>query len=197
VFASSSSVYGNASSYPTCESDPTRPQSPYGITKLAAELLCAAYASNYGLPVTALRYFTAYGPRQRPDMAIRRMIGAALDQTPFPLYGDGSFIRDFTYVDDIVDANVRAGVADVPAGTVLNVAGGSSTTVSDLIELVGEAVGAAVPVERLSEQPGDVVRTGGRIDLANELLGWQPKVDLATGVAAQVAWQRALAIDAP
>jgi nucleoside-diphosphate-sugar epimerase len=196
VFASSSSVYGNAASYPTREIDPTRPHSPYGVTKLAAELLCGAYASNYGLPVTSLRYFTVYGPRQRPDMAIRRMIDAALTGTPFPLYGDGSHVRDFTYVDDVVEANVLAAQADVPSGSVVNVAGGSSTTVAELLAVVGEAVGASVPVERLAEQPGDVHQTGGCTDLAQDLFGWSPAVGLRKGVEAQVAWQRSLACGA-
>ena len=193
VYASSSSVYGQAASYPTMETDPTRPHSPYGVTKLAAELLCNAYADNFGVPTVSLRYFTVYGPRQRPDMAIHRMINAALRQEPFPLYGDGSAVRDFTYVDDVVDANLRAAEADVDAGTVLNVAGGSSTTVHELLALVGRATGQTVPVEQLAAQSGDVARTGGSIERAAKLLDWRPLVDLEGGVERQVAWHRARA----
>jgi UDP-glucuronate 4-epimerase len=192
VFASSSSVYGNAASYPTREGDATTPHSPYGVTKLAAELLCRAYADNHGVPVTALRYFTVYGPRQRPDMAIYRMIDSALQGSPFPLYGDGSQIRDFTYVGDVVAANIKAATADLPPGTVLNVAGGGSTTVSELLTAVERATGSPVNLERRGAQAGDVGRTGGSIEKARNLIGWQPAVGLEEGIAAQVAWQRAL-----
>jgi UDP-glucuronate 4-epimerase len=190
VFASSSSVYGNAPTFPTRETDPTRPHSPYGVTKLAAELLCGAYAHNFGLPVVSLRYFTVYGPGQRPDMGIHRMIEAALHQTTFNVFGDGSQVRDFTYVGDVVDANVRAATADVEAGTVLNVAGGGSISVAALLELVGEVVGQPVPVVWGPAQAGDVQRTGGSIELAEELLGWRPHVDVRNGVMQQVAWHR-------
>lgn len=188
VYASSSSVYGQAPSWPTVEAAETRPHSPYGVTKLAGELLCGAYAANFGVPATSLRYFTVYGPRQRPDMATHRLIEASRRGTPFPLYGDGQQIRDFTYVGDVVEANVRAAATALPAGTVMNIAGGSSTRLVDLVDLVGEAVGRPVPVEWLPAQPGDVLRTGGSIDRATELLGWTPKVSLAEGVDKQVAW---------
>lgn len=190
VFASSSSVYGNAASYPTRESDPKAPHSPYGVTKLAAELLCAAYAANFGTPVVALRYFTVYGPAQRPDMAIHRLIESAMTGAPFPMYGDGSQIRDFTYVGDVVSANVAAATADIPPGTAINVAGGSSILLSDLVDLIAAEVGAAVPIEQYDAQPGDVQRTGGSVDLAHELLGWHPVTSIEAGIAAQVAWHR-------
>src|SRR3954452_20962667 len=122
VYASSSSVYGNAASYPTNEGDIPRPHSPYGVTKLAGEHLCNLYADNWGVATMSLRYFTVYGPRQRPDMAIHRLLRAALDGGPFPLYGDGSAEREFTFVDDIVAANLLAADADCPPGTVVNVA---------------------------------------------------------------------------
>lgn len=190
VYASSSSVYGNAPRYPTTESDLPQPHSPYGVTKLAAEQLCNLYAVNYGVPAVSLRYFTVYGPRQRPDMATHRLIESALRQEPFPLYGDGTAVRDFTFVDDVVDANLAAAVTDVPPGTVCNIAGGASCTLTSLIEVVGELVGAAVPVDRLPMKAGDVARTGGTVELATELLGWQPRTPLHDGVAAQVAWHR-------
>jgi nucleoside-diphosphate-sugar epimerase len=191
VYASSSSVYGNADSYPVTETDLPRPHSPYGVTKLAAEHLCGLYAANHGLSTVALRYFTVYGPRQRPDMAFHRLIEGALDQQPFPLYGDGSHIRDFTYVGDVVRANVLAGTADVEPGTVVNVCAGGSTVLRDVIDAVGEAVGSPVPIEQHPEQPGDVQRTGGSNDAARRLLGWEPQTTLAEGIAAQVAWHRA------
>jgi len=190
VYASSSSVYGNAEHYPVTEADLPHPHSPYGVTKLAAEHLCGLYAANHGLSTVALRYFTVYGPRQRPDMAFHRLIEGALDQQPFPLYGDGSHVRDFTFVGDVVRANVAAGRAEVAAGTVVNICAGGSTVLRDVIDAVGDAVGAPVPVERHPEQPGDVQRTGGSNDAARRLLGWEPQTSLTDGIAAQVEWHR-------
>ena len=190
VYASSSSVYGNAAAYPTAETAGTCPHSPYGVTKLAAEHLCMAYAANWGVPTVSLRYFTVYGPRQRPDMAMHRLIAAAIGREAFPLYGSGEQVRDFTFVADVVRATIRAGDADVPPGTVLNVAGGSSISMNDLVVLVGAICGAAVDVVRLPGQAGDVRRTGGTTTRARELLGWQPEIDLVSGVTEQLAWHR-------
>lgn len=188
VYASSSSVYGNAGAYPTTEAVRPQPFSPYGVTKLAAEHLCGLYAANWRTPAVSLRYFTVYGPRQRPDMATHRLIEAALSQSAFPLYGDGSAVRDFTYVDDVVEANLAAASADVPPGTVANVAGGDSCSMRELIDLVAELVGQRVPIDRRPPQPGDVDRTGGDIERAERLLGWAPSVTLREGVSAQVEW---------
>lgn len=190
VYASSSSVYGDRQSYPTRETDVPAPVSPYGVTKLAAEHLCRLYAVERGLPTVSLRYFTVYGPRQRPDMAMHRLIEAALDGTDFPMYGDGSQIRDFTYVGDVVRANVAAAGADVPAGAVFNVAGGGATTLSRVIELVEELVGRPVRIDHRGDQVGDVFRTGGSGDLAREQLGWVPEVRLEEGLRRQVDWHR-------
>jgi UDP-glucuronate 4-epimerase len=192
VYASSSSVYGNADHYPVTENMLPRPHSPYGVTKLAAEHLCGLYAANYDLSVVSLRYFTVFGPRQRPDMAIHRLIEAALDDRPFPLFGDGSHVRDFTFVGDIVDANIRAGRAEIAAGTVLNVCAGGSTRMSELIDAVGAAVGRPVRIDQLPEQPGDVFRTGGDSTIASSLLGWRPTTSLQEGIALQVAWHHSL-----
>lgn len=190
VYASSSSVYGNAPAYPTRETDLPRPFSPYGVTKLAGEHLCSLYAANYGLSTVSLRYFTVYGPRQRPDMGFSKFIDAALHQRAIPLYGDGSQVRDFTYVMDVVRATQAAGRADVPAGTVANVAGGGSCTVGEMLGMLGEIMGTPLLVEALPEQAGDVRATGGSIDEARRLLGWEPVVDLREGLTAQVRWTR-------
>ena len=123
---------------------------------MAAEQLCVAYAANFGISSVSLRYFTVYGPRQRPDMATNRLIAAARFGTPFPMFGDGSQIRDFTFVGDVVAANLAAVEADVAAGSVFNVAGGDSCTLAELIDLVGREVGSPVPLDRRPAQPGDV-----------------------------------------
>jgi nucleoside-diphosphate-sugar epimerase len=191
VYASSSSVYGNAARYPTSEDDLPQPHSPYGVTKLAAEHLCNLYAANWKLPTVSLRYFTVYGPRQRPDMAMHRLLAAALSGESFPLYGNGSAVRDFTYVDDVVNANLAAADRDCEPGTVVNVAGGSSITMTDLLAIAADVVGQAPVIDRQSNQPGDVAQTGGTINRAAALLGWKPSTDLRTGVTAQAAWHRA------
>ncbi len=190
VLASSSSIYGEAERYPTVETDLPRPRSPYGVTKLAAEHLCGLYAANWGIPTVSLRYFTVYGPAQRPDMSFHRLCEAALGGEPFPLLGDGSQVRSFTYVSDVVEANRRAGTTDVPPGTVMNIAGGSSVSLSEVIELVGELAGREVPLERRPAAAGDVSRTGGSTALAESLLGWEPKVQLREGLSEQLAWHR-------
>jgi UDP-glucuronate 4-epimerase len=190
VFASSSSIYGNAPSYPTLEQEVPRPHSPYGVTKLAAEHLVRLYGENWALPTVALRYFTVYGPGQRPDMATYRLIDAALRGRKFPLYGDGTSQRDFTYVDDVVAANIAAADRPVAPGSVMNVAGGGSIEMRSLISLVGELSGASVALDSLPAQAGDVLQTGGDITLARGLLDWTPVVNLRDGLASQVAWQR-------
>lgn len=192
VYASSSSVYGNAASYPVTEETLPAPHSPYGVTKLAAEHLCGLYAANWGLSVVSLRYFTVYGPRQRPDMAIHRLIEAALDDRSFPLYGDGSHVRDFTFVADVVEANLLAGTADVAPGTVVNVCAGGSTSMSELIDAVGAAVGRDVRIDQQVAQAGDVLRTGGDPSTSQRLLGWTPRHDLEDGIRQQTEWHRSL-----
>lgn len=191
IYASSSSVYGQAANYPTSEDTPPRPHSPYGVTKLAAEQLCALYAANWEIPTVMLRYFTVYGARQRPDMALHRLIDGALDDRPFPRYGDGSQVRDFTHVLDVVAANIAAAtVPDLPPASVINIAGGSSISLSDLIDLTGELVGRRITVEQQPAQAGDVLRTGATTDRAANLLGWTPEVALREGLTEQIEWQR-------
>lgn len=189
VLASSSSVYGNPDTAPTTEDAPTRPFSPYGVTKLAMEHLAAAYAANWGLPVVMLRYFTVYGPGQRPDMGMHRFIAAVASGEPVTVYGDGEQVRDFTYVSDVVAATSAAADADVAPAAVLNVAGGSTSTVNDVLRMVSEHVGRPVQRRQLPEQPGDVRLTSGAIDRARLALGWQPEVPLDDGIKRQVAHQ--------
>jgi UDP-glucuronate 4-epimerase len=191
VFASSSSVYGDAERYPTVEEDLPKPQSPYGVTKLAAEHLAGVYARNFGVPTVSLRYFTVYGPRQRPDMAMHRLFEAAIDGRPFPMFGDGTQIRDFTFVDDVVAANVAAATGDLDAGTVLNVCGGGSTTLREVIDIVGDVVGREVILDHRPAEPGDVFRTGGSGDRAAEAVGWRPAVGVTEGLRRQGAWHLA------
>jgi nucleoside-diphosphate-sugar epimerase len=190
VYASSSSVYGNAGSHPTTEDEIPRPLSPYGVTKLAAEQLCLAYGATFDIPVVALRYFTVYGPGQRPDMAVHRLCEAALGGPPFPMFGTGGRRRDLTYVDDVVAATLAAANPEIPGGLVCNVAGGAPVALADLVELVEWTLGRPVPIEHHPQQPGDVERTDGAIGRAAAALGWTPRTPLNEGIAAQAAWHR-------
>lgn len=188
VYASSSSVYGAGTDALRARGEP-RPTSPYGVSKLAAEALVGAYSSSFGLPAVSLRYFSVYGPRQRPDMAAHRFVEALLDGRPVTVFGDGSQVRDYSYVGDVVDATIRALTADLPPGAVLDVASGHPVDVSTLISRLRELLLAGSPsVEQLAERRGDVARTAGRIELARERLGWSPTTDLRSGLAQQVAW---------
>jgi UDP-glucuronate 4-epimerase len=188
VYASSSSVYGNRHTYPTRETDVPAPVSPYGVTKLAGEHLCRLFAVERGTSTSSLRYFTVYGPRQRPDMAMHRLIEAALTGSSFPMYGDGSQIRDFTYVTDVVRATVAAASAEITPGSVFNVAGGGATTLAEVVSLVEDLVGARIRIERRGDQLGDVVRTGASSELAHAVLGWAPEMPLNEGLKRQVDW---------
>jgi len=187
VNASSSSVYGNARRYPTSEGDLPRPVSPYGVTKLAAEHLISLFGAR-GLPAVSLRYFTVYGPRQRPDMALHQFLRGASCDEPIPVFGDGQQRRQFTFVADVVDATLRAATTPDAVGQVLNIAGGSEATVNELIATVARVLGRDVRTRHLPAQAGDVARTGGDGTLAGEVLGWRPKVGLIEGVAAQLEW---------
>jgi UDP-glucuronate 4-epimerase len=191
VYASSSSVYGNQDRYPTVETDLPRPYSPYGVTKLAAEHLCGLYAENWGVSTVALRYFTVFGPRQRPDMSIHRLCEAVLTGASFPRFGDGTQVREFTYVSDIVAANLSAAAAEVAPWSVINIAGGGEITLNELIALVGELAETQVVIEEQPAQAGDAKRNGGATERAHRLLGWSPQVSLREGIAAQLAWHRA------
>ena len=188
VAASSSSVYGDAPVYPTTEESITRPVSPYGVTKLASEHLCLAYARPgvSDLSVATLRYFTVYGPRQRPDMAFRRFLDAAYAGRPIVVYGDGEQTRDFTHVDDAVRANLLAMTAPVQA---------EATTLrwladhrNEVLELIGRSSGRRLRIERAEPQPGDARHTGADGTRAEALLGYTPQAGLEVGIAGEAAW---------
>jgi UDP-glucuronate 4-epimerase len=190
VWASSSSVYGDAAAYPCVESTtPTQPRSPYGVTKRACEDLAAVYRMQ-GLSVVGLRYFTVYGPRQRPDMAIRRLCEALVGGGSFPLFGDGNQTRDITYVSDVVEATVLAGRAVDPE-PIYNVGGGHEVTLNQVIAMLEELAGRRVEVERFPVQAGDVRRTGADSTAARQSLGWNPRVPLAEGLANELEWVQA------
>jgi UDP-glucuronate 4-epimerase len=191
VYASSSSVYGNAKSFPTTEATLPKPFSPYGVTKLAAEHLCSVYAENWGLPTVSLRYFTVYGPRQRPDMAFHRFISAALHGQEIEVYGSGEQRRDFTYVGDVVRANLLAAQRPLPPGSILNIAGGSHATVNMVLNHIADLVGDEVRIRHLGQKLGDVEETRADCSLSRLLLGWSPTVQLSDGLANQVRWQSA------
>ncbi|HEY6194380.1 MAG TPA: NAD-dependent epimerase/dehydratase family protein [Candidatus Eisenbacteria bacterium] len=191
IYASSSSIYGDAESFPTRESALPRPYSPYGVTKLAGEHLAMLYGRNFGLPVAALRYFTVYGPRQRPDMAFHRFCRAMLAGEPISVYGDGRQSRDFTFVDDAVEANLRAWKRAAPQG-VYNVGGGSQVEVLEAISLLEKSLGLKARVNFEPRPPGDPQRT--RADAARLAadLGYATTVGIADGLAAQAEWARSL-----
>ena len=188
VAASSSSVYGEAESYPTRETDLPRPKSPYGVTKLAAEHLATLYGRNFGVPTTSLRYFTVYGPRQRPDMAFTRFLRAAIENDTIKVFGTGEQVRDFTYIDDIVDANLLAATTEHEAGAVFNVAGGGQVSVNEVLEIIEDLVGHPLDVQRLDVAAGDVSRTCGATDHIESVLGWRATTSVADGLRTQHAW---------
>ena len=188
VYASSSSVYGEAESFPTRETDRPQPLSPYGVTKLAAEHLCSLYAANFGVPTVALRYFTVYGPGQRPDMAFTRFVRAAVLDEVISIYGDGTQVRDFTFIDDIVRANLMVAAGDVAPGSVFNVAGGSNVSVKETLRVLTSLAGHPLKIDYTDKVAGDVFRTGGSTDKIAEAVGWRAQVDIEEGLARHLAW---------
>jgi nucleoside-diphosphate-sugar epimerase len=189
VYASSSSVYGDAASLPLQEQTACRPVSPYGVTKLAAEHLANLYHSNMGVPVVSLRYFTVYGPRQRPDMAFHRFLRAARDGSAIHLYGDGRQTRDFTYVDDIVAATRAAADSGRPGG-VYNVGGGERVALSDVISRIEKVTGRRLEVIREGAQKGDMRDTFADTSAAGRDLGFRSTVSLDEGLAREWDWIR-------
>ena len=187
VFASSSSVYGDAEMFPTRETSLPRPVSPYGMTKLAAEHLAFVYMRNFNVPATSLRYFTVYGPRQRPDMAFFRFMEALVGDEEIEVFGDGEQTREFTYVADAVDGTVKAASADV-VGQVVNLGGGSRVTVNRVLNTLEEISGIKARRRFLPAAPGDPRHTGASINVARERLGWEPRVSLRDGLTKQWEW---------
>jgi len=187
VFASSSSVYGDAERYPTPEDAAPQPISPYGVTKLCVEHLAYAHGRTTGLDAVGIRYFTVYGPRQRPDMAFTPMLEALGSGGTFRLFGDGSVSRSFTYVADAVAGTIAA-LERGAAGELYNVGGGEESTMADAIVLAEQIAGRKLAVERHGEAAGDVRRTRADVSKASRDLGWGPTTSLADGLAAQWDW---------
>jgi nucleoside-diphosphate-sugar epimerase len=192
VYASSSSVYGDHVPMPMREDMRPQPLSPYGVTKLAAEHLCQLYCENHGVPAVSLRYFTVYGPRQRPDMGFHRFLRAIARDEPVTVYGDGEQTRDFTFVADAVAATVAAGERGVP-GDVYNIGGGSRVTINHALELCGRVSGRRVVIRREAPQKGDVRHTYADTSRARAALAFDPQTSLEDGLAAEQRWLSAVA----
>jgi nucleoside-diphosphate-sugar epimerase len=190
VFAGSSSVYGDGEMFPTKESALPRPVSPYGVTKLAAEHLALLYTKNFGLPAVSVRYFTVYGPRQRPDMAFARFMEALVAGDAIEVFGDGEQTREFTYVSDAVEGTIKAATAHV-VGQVFNLGGGSRVTVNRVLETLEDISRIKARRKTLPAAPGDPRHTGASINLARERLGWEPRVSLREGLTKQWEWFQA------
>lgn len=188
VYASSSSVYGDAE-LPMKENSRLKSISPYGVTKLAGENLCYLYYKNYGVPAISLRYFTVYGPRQRPDMAIHKFVKAILNDEKITVYGDGTQTRDFTYVEDIVEANILAARGNV-MGEVFNIGGGTRINVNELIKRIEERVDKNADIQYIEKQKGDVRDTWADVSKAKEILHWVPKVNINSGLERFIKWYK-------
>ncbi len=192
IFASSSSVYGNAETLPTQEAICPQPVSPYGITKLAAEQLCRLYWQNFQVPVVILRYFTVYGPRQRPDMAFHRFFRAALTDEAISIYGDGSQTRDFTFIDDVVWANLAAAGSPAATGQTFNIGGGSQVALVDVIQTMEEIVAHPIACHYTEAGLGDARHTAADVTKAQQMLSYCPQVSLLAGLTAEWQWIKSL-----
>lgn len=190
VYASSSSIYGNAETLPTPETTCPQPISPYGITKLAAEQLCWQYHQNFEVPATALRYFTVYGPRQRPDMAFHKFFRAILDQQPIKIYGDGEQTRDFTFISDAVAANLSAASFSGAIGEAFNIGGGSRVTLNQVLEKIETIVGSGIKYTYQKRARGDARDTSAKIAKAQQVLQYKPKVSLEQGLIKEWEWMQ-------
>jgi nucleoside-diphosphate-sugar epimerase len=189
VFASSSSVYGDAERLPTSEEMSLQPISPYGATKALGEHLCRLYHHSHALPTVMLRYFTVYGPRQRPDMAFNKLIRAALEHEEIVIYGDGGQTRDFTFVSDAVDGTIAAAWKGVP-GAVYNLGGGARTSMNEVLEMISDLTGEELNIRRVAAQAGDARDTAADTRRARAQLGFVPARSLYKGLSEQVAWHR-------
>jgi len=191
VAASSSSVYGNAKKYPTNESDLPSPVSPYGVTKLAAENLCTLYGNEFEIPTISLRYFTVFGPRQRPDMAMRRIIDSVITGSIFRISGSGEQIRDFTFVNDVVDAILASSryiSKSAQPERVLNIGGGAQTSLLEVIEIIEKISNEKVNLELEGNAKGDPMRTSADSDKAKSILGWNPHITVEQGLQEMFDW---------
>jgi UDP-glucuronate 4-epimerase len=191
VYTSSSSIYGQAEALPTREDVAPRPLSPYGVTKLAGEHLCDLYHENYGVPTVGLRYFSVFGPRQRPDMAFNIFCRAALEMDTIEVFGDGHQTRDFTFVTDVVGATRSAATAPGITGQVYNIGGGTQVSVVEALSTLAELVERPLHVVHRPDEPGDVRDTSADIRRAKAALGYEPATDLSTGLAAELEWMAA------
>jgi UDP-glucose 4-epimerase len=193
VYASSSSVYGDIE-LPMRENSLLKPVSPYGVTKLGGENLCYLYWKNYGVPAISLRYFTVYGPRQRPDMAIHKFVRAILKGDEILVFGNGTQTRDFTYVEDAIEANMLAARSNI-VGEVFNIGGGSRISVNELIKRMEEMVGRKADIKYIEEQKGDVRDTWADVSKARDILHWVPKANIISGLKRFIEWYKKIQIN--
>lgn len=191
VYASSSSIYGDAESFPTHEGALPKPISPYGVSKLAGEHLVTLYGKNFNVPTVSLRYFTVYGPGQRPDMAFTRFLTSAMKNSQISIFGDGEQVRDFTFIEDVVRANIQVAATETEPGSIFNVAGGSSVSINEVLKTVSNIHGAPLDVKYLPSVSGDVLRTGGSTKTIEKIVGWQSETNLDHGLEQQYAWVEA------
>lgn len=187
IFGSSSSVYGDIKKFPARENDTLNPISPYGVSKRTCELYCRTYSSLYGVPITCLRFFTVYGPRQRPDMAIHKFTRLMSEGREIEMYGDGSSKRDYTYIDDIVEGTLSA-LDKKFDFEIFNLGNSKSVELRRLISILEEKLGKKANIKRLPEQPGDVSITCADISKAERLLGYRPKTSIEEGIEKFVKW---------
>ena len=192
VYASTSSVYGNAETFPTPETVCPQPVSPYGITKLAAERLGKLYHQNFGVPCVYLRYFTVYGPRQRPDMAFHKFFKWILQDQPISIYGDGQQTRDFTFISDAVAANLLAAIVPLAVGEVFNIGGGSRVVLAEVINIMERIVGRPIKKNFVEKARGDARHTSADVSKARKILGYQPQVSLTEGLRQEWEWMKSL-----
>ncbi len=191
IFASSSSVYGACPELPMSETSPLQPFSPYGVTKLAAEHLCLLYHKNHGIPCICLRFFTVYGPGQRPDMAFHKFFKAIAENKEIPVYGEGDQTRDFTYIDDVIEANL-AFLEKGKTGEVYNIGGGNRKKLKDLFPVFEEICQKKIKVKKHEKQPGDVPHTFASIEKARKELGFSPQTQLQEGLKEEWKWVQRL-----
>jgi UDP-glucose 4-epimerase len=192
VFASTSSIYGDAETLPTNEEIKPLPVSPYGITKLAAERLGFLYHKNFGMPFVALRYFTVYGPRQRPDMAFHKFFKAVLADEAIPVYGDGQQTRDFTFVSDAIAANLAAAIVPEAVGQIFNIGGGSRVVLAEVLDIMAEIVGKPIKRNHIEKAMGDARHTAADVSKARKILNYQPQVSLRDGLTQEWEWVKTL-----